>query len=55
MRLSELKTSQQIAAADRRDLQVAAELERTSLAEQLALWLVRYRADRGLSQTALAR
>jgi len=55
MRLSELKTSEQIAAAERRDPQVAAELARTSLAEQLALWLVRYRADRGLSQTALAR
>jgi len=55
MKLSQLKTSQQIAAAEARDPQIAAELERTSVAEQLALWLIRYRVEHDLSQTALAR
>lgn len=55
MKMSQLKTSEQIAAAEMSDPQVAAELERTSVAEQLALWLIRYRAEHGLSQTALAR
>jgi predicted transcriptional regulator len=55
MKLSELKTSERIAAAEMRDPQVVAELQRTSIAEQLALWLVRYRAEHGLSQTGLAR
>ena len=45
MKMSQLKTSEQIAAAEMSDPQVAAELERTSVAEQLALWLTRYRAD----------
>jgi DNA-binding XRE family transcriptional regulator len=55
MKLSELTTSEQIAAAEARDPQVAAELEQSSVAEQLALWLIRYRVEHGLSQAALAR
>jgi predicted transcriptional regulator len=55
MKMSQLKTSEQIAAAEMSDPQVAAELERTSVAEQLALWLTRYRAEHDLTQTALAR
>lgn len=54
-RLTELKTGAELATADARDLEVAAELARTALANQLAILVIRYRVDHGLTQTALAR
>ncbi len=53
--LSQLATAQQIAAAELRDPEVLREHERTALAHIVALRLIRYRTDHGLSQTALAR
>jgi len=55
VKLSQLKTSEQIAAAEAGDPDVAAELKRTSVGQQLALWLVRYRVEHGLTQTTLAQ
>lgn len=54
-RLTELKTGAELATADARDPEVAAELARTALANQLAILVIRYRVDHGLTQTALAR
>ncbi len=54
MKLSELMTAQQVGAELAQDADVAAELERTAVASQLAVWLVRYRAEHNLSQSALA-
>ena len=54
-RLSELRTGEQVAAVDARDPEVAAELARTSVANQLAILVIRYRVEHGLTQTALAR
>ena len=53
-KLSELKTAAQGAATERRDPAVLAELERTSVAEQVALLLTSYRVEHELTQTALA-
>lgn len=53
--LSQLATAQQIAAAELRDPEVLREHERTALAHVVAMRLIRYRTDHGLSQTALAR
>jgi ribosome-binding protein aMBF1 (putative translation factor) len=53
-KLSDLKSSTQIAADELRDPEVAAVLERTSVAEQIALLLTSYRVERGLTQTGLA-
>jgi ribosome-binding protein aMBF1 (putative translation factor) len=54
-RLSELKTGEQLVADDVRDPAVAAELARTSVANQLAILIIQYRVEHGLTQTALAR
>lgn len=54
-RLSELKTGDQIVADDARDPEVAAELQRTAVANQLAILVIEYRVEHGLTQTALAR
>jgi DNA-binding XRE family transcriptional regulator len=54
-RLSESKTGEQLVAEDVRDPEVAAELARTSVANQLAILIIRYRVEHGLTQTALAR
>ncbi len=54
-RLTELKTGAELATADALDPEVAAELARTALANQLAILVIRYRVDHGLTQTALAR
>ncbi len=53
-KLSDLKSAAQIAADERRDPDVLAELERTSVAEQVALLLTSYRVEHGLTQTGLA-
>ncbi len=54
-KLSELKTGEELRAEDTRDPEVAAELERTAVANQLAIVVIQYRVDHGLTQTALAR
>lgn len=54
-KLSDLKTGQQLAAEDARDPEVEAELARTSVANQLAILIIRYRVEHGLTQAALAR
>lgn len=54
-RLTELKTGAELVAEDARDPEVAAELARTAVANQLAILVIRYRVDHGLTQTALAR
>ena len=53
-KLSDLKSSREIAATESRDPDVAAELERTSVAEQVALLVTTYRVDHELTQTGLA-
>lgn len=53
-KLSDLKSAAEIAANERRDPDVLAELERTSVAEQVALLLTSYRVEHGLTQTGLA-
>lgn len=55
MRLSELKTTEEVLDRDLRDPAFRAEWERTAVANAVALKLIAYRAERGLSQTALAR
>ncbi len=54
-KLSELKTVEQLAEEDARDAEVTAELRRTEVANQLAILVIKYRVDHGLTQTALAR
>jgi ribosome-binding protein aMBF1 (putative translation factor) len=53
-KLSDLKSSREIAAAESRDPAVATELERTTVAEQVALLVTTYRVEHGLTQTSLA-
>ncbi|MET7864529.1 helix-turn-helix domain-containing protein [Micromonospora taraxaci] len=56
MKRSELKTSQQVIDdASRQDPEFRAEWDRTAFAREVALRIVRYRADNDLTQTALAR
>lgn len=55
MKLSELKTTEEVLDQDLRDPAFRAEWERTAVANAVALKLIAYRAERGLSQTALAR
>ena len=49
------KTASELAARAARDPEVAAELARAAVANQLAILLIQYRVDHGLTQTALAR
>ena len=49
------KTSDQLRAADMRNTLVASELVRTALANQLAILVIQYRVEHGLTQSALAR
>ncbi len=53
--LLESKTGDQLAVEDALDPEVAAELARTAVANQLAILVIQYRVDHGLTQTALAR
>lgn len=55
MRLSELVSAASLDAERARDPQVGTELDRTAVAEQIAMLVAAYRAERGLTQTALAR
>ena len=54
-RVNEEKTVAHLAANEARDPEVAAELARTTVANQLAILVIQYRVDHQLSQTALAR
>ena len=55
MKLSEMKTNDEVIAEQlRTDPEFRAEWERTALARAVALAIVRYRADHGLSQRELA-
>ncbi|MGH9093516.1 MAG: helix-turn-helix transcriptional regulator [Acidimicrobiales bacterium] len=54
-RPSESKTEQTLVAEAALNPDVAAELARTAVANQLAILVIRYRLDHGLTQTALAR
>lgn len=52
---SQLKTAAQIAAEDLADPEIRREYERTALAHAVAMRVIGYRIDHGLSQTGLAR
>lgn len=55
MKLSDLKTIDQIIAEDRsKNPEFAAEWDRAAFARQVAITIVRYRTERGLSQRQLA-
>jgi transcriptional regulator with XRE-family HTH domain len=54
MRLSELKTNGQVLAEDLKRPEYRAEWERTAIARALAIQVLKFRAQRGLSQKALA-
>lgn len=54
-KLSESKTGDQLLREDLKDPEVAAELARTAVANQLAILVIKYRVEHGLTQTALAR
>lgn len=55
MRLSDLKTSEQVLAEDLRDPEFRREWERTTLARAIALTVLTYRTEHALSQRALAK
>lgn len=54
MKLSEMKTNDELLAEQLRDDEFRAEWERTGLARAIAVAVVQFRTDRGLSQRALA-
>ncbi|MGH9076357.1 MAG: helix-turn-helix domain-containing protein [Acidimicrobiales bacterium] len=54
-KITELTTGDERVAADTQDPEVAAELARTAVANQLAILVVAYRVEHGLTQTGLAR
>jgi len=55
VKLSELRTADEIHEQDMHDLDYRREYERTRLANDVAIKVIRYRAAHGLSQAALAR
>ncbi len=54
-KLSDLKSAAQITVKELHDREVAAELERTSVAEQVALLLTASRVEHGLMHIGLAK
>lgn len=54
MKLSDLKTNNELLAEDLRDPEFRAEWERTALARAIAIEVVKYRAEHELSQRQLA-
>ncbi len=54
-KLSELKTAGEIAAGELADPEIRREHERTALAHAVAMRVIGYRVDHGLSQTGLAQ
>jgi ribosome-binding protein aMBF1 (putative translation factor) len=55
LKVSQLKTASQVAAEELADPEIRREHERTALAHAVAMRIIGYRVDHGLSQTALAR
>ena len=55
VKLSELRTADEIHEQDMHDLDYRREYERTRLANDVAIKVIQYRAKHGLSQAALAR
>ncbi|MGH3405321.1 MAG: helix-turn-helix domain-containing protein [Streptosporangiaceae bacterium] len=55
VKLSELQTAEEIHEQDMQDPEYRREYERTRLATDIAIKVIEYRADHGLSQTALGR
>lgn len=55
VKLSELRTAEQVRQADMADLDYRREYERTRLAADVAVKVIAYRAQHGLSQSQLAR
>ena len=54
-KLSDLTSADQIAAIELADPEIRREHDRTALAHAVAMRVIGYRVERGLSQTALAR
>jgi ribosome-binding protein aMBF1 (putative translation factor) len=52
---SELRSAEDIHEQDMRDLDYRREYKRTRLANDVAIKVIRYRVDHGLSQSALAK
>jgi len=55
VKISELKTAEEIHAKDMRDPEYRREYERTRLANDVAIRVIQYRVRHGLSQTELAK
>jgi transcriptional regulator with XRE-family HTH domain len=55
MKLNDMKTSEQVLAEDLRDPDFAREWNRTAVARAVALKVLSYRTEHGLSQRALAK
>lgn len=55
MKLSDMKTSQQVLAEELRDPDFRREWDRTAIARAVALKVLAYRTEHGLSQRGLAR
>lgn len=55
VKLSELRTADEIHEQDMRDLDYRRECERTRLANDVAIRVIKYRADHSLTQAALGK
>ncbi len=55
MKVSDMKTSEEVFAEAMKNPAFRAEVERTALAHAVAMRILHYRVEHGLSQTALAR
>jgi transcriptional regulator with XRE-family HTH domain len=55
VKISELKTADEVRAGDMQDLEYRREYERTRLANDVAIKVIQYRVKHGLSQAALGR
>lgn len=55
VKISELRSAADIATAELGDAGVRAEYDRTAFANAVAIRVIKYRAEHGLSQTALAK
>lgn len=55
VKLSELRSAQEIAAEELQDPRVRQEYERSAFANAVAIRVIQYRTTHGLSQSALAR
>src|SRR5674536_259100 len=54
-KLSDLRTGRHVRDEDLRDPEIRAEYERTAFAHAVAMRVLKYRTDQGLSQSALGR